>query len=75
MHADNHSDTYHILGEWDSDLALGIIPSRTRLAETLVGHVVGDKILIPNEDGAEEEVTITSVQPLSRTILDWASGR
>ena len=75
MHADSHSDTYHILGEWDSDLALGILPSHSRLARILIGHVVGDKVMIPNEDGGEVEVTVTSVQPLSRTILDWASGR
>ncbi len=75
MHADGHSSTYQILGEWDSDLALGIIPSRSRLAEALLGHVVGDKVTIPSHDEDEEDVTISSIQPLPRTILDWASGR
>lgn len=76
MFADNHSETYNILGEWDSDLALGIIPSRSRLAEVLTGRAVNDKVMIPSEDGEEEvEVTVLSIQPLSRTVLDWASGR
>lgn len=75
MHADGHSNTYHILGEWDSDLALGILPSRSRLAEALVGHAEGDKVMIPSDDEDQVEITISSIQPLSRTILDWASGR
>lgn len=76
MFSDNHSETYNILGEWDSDLALGIIPSRSRLAEVLIGRAVNDKVMIPDEDGEDEvEVSVLSIQPLSRTVLDWASGR
>ncbi len=75
QHADGHTSTYHLLGEWDSELTLGIIPSRSRLSESLIGHDAGEKVMIPSESEDWEEVTITSVQPLSRTILDWASGR
>lgn len=75
QHADGHTSTYHILGEWDSDLALGIISSRSRMAECLLTHSVGENVQIPGSDGELEAVVIASVQPLSRTILDWASGR
>ena len=75
QHADGHTSTYHILGEWDSDLPLGIISSRSRMAECLIGHDAREKVMIPKDDGNMEEVFIASVQPLSRTILDWASGR
>ncbi len=75
LHADGHTSTFQILGEWDSDLALGIIPSRSRMAEALLGHVAGDKVMIPSDEEEEVDVTISSIQPLPRTILDWASGR
>ena len=73
---DGHGATYHILGEWDNDLALGIIPSRGELAKCLEGHVIGDKVEIPTEvDNITAIVLISSIQPLSRTILEWAMGR
>jgi transcription elongation GreA/GreB family factor len=75
MFEDNHSETYNILGEWDSDIALGIISVRSKLATALLGHVVGDKVIIPSEDESEVEVSVSSIQPLPRKILDWASGR
>ena len=73
---DGHGTTYHILGDWDSDLALGIISRSSRLAQALIGHVAGDSVLVPGEhDGETVEVAISSVQPLPRTVLEWALGR
>ncbi|MGI5868233.1 MAG: GreA/GreB family elongation factor [Kiritimatiellia bacterium] len=72
---DGHGETYNILGDWDSDLALGIISRSSRLAQSLMGHVVGDQVTIPGEDeGLAVQVRIASVQPLSRAVLEWAIG-
>ena len=73
---DGHGTTYHILGDWDSDLPLGIISRSSRLAQSLMGHVAGDQATIPGEDdGQSVEVKISSVQPLPRSVLEWALGR
>ncbi len=71
-YANGNRETYHILGAWDGDPALGIISSTSRMAETLAGHTAGDRIVVPSEHG-EVEVLLESVQPLSADILAWAA--
>ena len=68
--ADGTSATYAILGEWDNDDALHILPSGSRLAQLLKGHKVGDKVAIPTGVG-EEEVTVTAIAPLSAAVREW----
>ena len=63
-----------ILGEWDRDEALGIIPNRSKLAEALDGHVVGDTVALPTEHG-EENCEITAVAALPDGIKAWAGGK
>lgn len=74
--ADGHGATYQILGDWDSDLNLGIISRSSLLAKSLIGHREGDNVQIPGEeDGELVDVKIHSVQPLSHSIMEWAQGR
>jgi transcription elongation factor GreA len=65
--------TYAILGEWDSDETLGILPVRSRLARVLDGRTVGDQVTIPGTAG-DEVVTIRSIQPLRAAIRSWAGA-
>jgi transcription elongation GreA/GreB family factor len=64
---------YSILGEWDSDEALGIIPCRSRLAKALEGHRVGDRVTIPGTAG-DETVTVQAIRPLSAAVRAWAGA-
>ncbi len=68
--ADGSILVYSILGEWDSDEALGIIPSRSRLAKIIDGKKVGDRATIPTVVG-EEEVLIKAIAPLSPAVREW----
>lgn len=69
---DGRRETFHILGIWDGDPALGIISSTSRMAETLIGHAAGERLKVPSEAGTVEAV-IESVQPLPPPILEWAA--
>jgi transcription elongation GreA/GreB family factor len=72
-HADGRQDRYVILGEWDSDERLGIISSKSKLAEALVGHKPGDQIGIPSETGPIT-VTLAEVSGLPAKIKEWIKG-
>lgn len=71
-YSDGRRETYHILGVWDGEPSLGIISSTSRMAETLMGHVAGDRVAVPSEHG-EVEAVVESVSPLDPKIRDWAS--
>ena len=61
--ADGTTKKYWILGEWDRDEQLGIIPRGSRVAEALLGHKRGDPAVVPTTGDAIhcEIVDITSV--------------
>lgn len=71
--ADGELRTYSILGEWDSDEAMGILPCRSRLARALEGHGVGDRVTIPGVAG-DETVSVEAIRPLSAAVLAWAGA-
>lgn len=71
---DGQTRQFHILGEWDSSEVLGIIPSRSRVAEALEGHAVGDTVQLPSEAGPVD-ATIQLIEPLPAAIVDWVMGR
>jgi transcription elongation GreA/GreB family factor len=54
------TETYSILGAWDSDPANGIISYLTAIGQALLGHKVGDELDLPTEHGTEK-VEITSI--------------
>ncbi len=71
--ADGSAAAYHILGEWDSDEALGIIASQSRLAQALAGRRPGERVTIPGPDGGEL-ATLETVAPLPEDIRAWICG-
>lgn len=68
--ADGTTISYSILGEWDSDEELNILPCRSRLAKLFAGKKIGEKVTIPSVVG-EEEVTIKAIAPLSEVVRKW----
>lgn len=60
-----------ILGEWDNDLAKGILSSKTRVAQNLLGKKAGDNFELPDADGGISFATIKEIKPLSEEIRDW----
>jgi len=72
-YADGRLETYHILGEWDQDAALGIISSETRMAQALAGHAAGDDVTVPTESG-DVLCKLEEVGPLPPEIQKWVEG-
>lgn len=48
---DGRVDVYTILGAWDSDPKSGIISYKAAIAQSLLGHKVGEKLDVPTEHG------------------------
>ncbi len=63
--------TWTILGEWDNDLDRGIISSKTRVAENMLGKKVGDGFEIPDADGNLAFATIKEIRALTDDIREW----
>ena len=72
-HADGKTNTYYILGEWDSDEARGILSSRCKVGAAITGHQPGDTVTIPTE--AENTIcTLVEVGSLPPDIKAWIRG-
>jgi transcription elongation GreA/GreB family factor len=65
--------SYAILGEWDSDEALGIISSSSRLGRALLGHGVGEEVAIPGDTG-EHTARVIHVGPVGEAVQAWIRG-
>ena len=63
--------TWTILGEWDNDLEKGILSSKTRVAQNLLGKKVGDDFELPDAEGSVSFATVKEIKPLSAEIRDW----
>lgn len=63
--------TWSILGEWDNDLEKGILSSKTRVAQNLLGKKVGDDFELPDADGNLMFATVKEIRPLSDEIREW----
>ena len=63
--------TWTVLGEWDNDLDRGIISSKTRVAENMLGKKVGDSFELPDADGNVAFATIKEIRALSDDIREW----
>jgi len=70
---DGKTETYYILGEWDQDVALGIISCDTKLAQALQGHKVGEHVTIPTENGTAV-CEIAEVSGLPPSVREWIEG-
>ena len=67
----NGEKIWHILGEWDNDLELGVLSSKTRLASNMLGKKPGDSFELTDEDGNLQFATLTEIRPLSAEIREW----
>jgi transcription elongation GreA/GreB family factor len=65
--------TYSILGEWDNDLELGIISSKTRVAANLMGKKPGESFELPVGDGSVETALVKEIRALSDDVRRWMS--
>jgi transcription elongation GreA/GreB family factor len=65
--------TYTILGEWDNDLELGIISSKTRVAANLMGKKPGESFELPVGDGSVETALVKEIRALSDDVRRWMS--
>ncbi len=63
--------TWTILGEWDNDLERGVISSKTRVAQNLMGKKVGESFELPDADGNVGYATVKEIRPLSDDIRAW----
>jgi transcription elongation GreA/GreB family factor len=64
---------YSILGEWDNDLELGIISSKTRVAANLMGKKPGESFELPVGDGSVETALVKEIRALSDDVRRWMS--
>ncbi|MFO7870060.1 MAG: GreA/GreB family elongation factor [Kiritimatiellia bacterium] len=64
-------EEYSILGEWDSEPSLGIIPEGSEIGRALQGRKQGDRVGLPGDSGTEE-CEIVETGPLSGKVLAWA---
>ena len=62
---------WHILGEWDNDPELGILSSKTRVAQGLLGKKPGDGFELPGADGGVAFATIREIHPLPDSVREW----
>ena len=62
---------YTVLGEWDNDLAHGIISNKTRLAQNMMGKHAGDSFELPDAEGNLSAATIVSISALSDELRGW----
>ena len=63
--------TWTILGEWDNDIEKGILSSKTRVAQNMMGKKAGDDFELPDADGNLAFATIREIRPLSDEIKEW----
>lgn len=69
--ADGGQTSYSILGEWDSEPALGIISSQSRVAQMLMGKQAGSQVDLPDGQGGVNRMTIKAIEPLGREVRQW----
>ena len=62
---------WSILGEWDNDPDKGILSSKTRVAQNMLGKKVGDDFELPDADGGISFATIREIRPLGDDIREW----
>ena len=68
--ADGSESSYTILGEWDSDEDLSILPNRSKLALALLGKHASETATVPTL-GGEETVTIRQILPIDSDVRAW----
>ncbi len=65
---DGSTDTFTILGAWDSEPAKHILSYMTSTAKALLSHKVGEEVLLPQEAAGERRCRIVSIEPYLATV-------
>ena len=63
--------TYYILGEWDNDIERGILSSKTRLAQNMLGKKAGDQFELPGTEGETRFGSVKEIRSLPEDIREW----
>ena len=63
--------TYHILGEWDNNTDMGIISSKAKLAENMLGKKAGDQFELPGVEGVSKFASIIRIEELPTEVREW----
>lgn len=63
--------TYHVLGEWDNDTELGVLSSKAKLAENMLGKKPGEQFELPGSEGPAVFATVLRIEPLNDFIREW----
>ena len=63
--------TWTVLGEWDNDIDMGIMSSKARVAQNMMGRKVGDNFELPDAEGNLAFATIKEIRPLSDEVRAW----
>ena len=63
--------TWTILGEWDNDIDMGIMSSKARVAQNMMGRKVGDAFELPDAEGNLASATIKEIRPVSDAVREW----
>ncbi len=56
------SETYTILGAWDSDVEKNVVSYLSEIAKALIGKAPGDEVELPTESGSVRRLKITAVR-------------
>jgi transcription elongation GreA/GreB family factor len=59
--SDGGEETYSVLGAWDTDPEKHIISYLSQMAQALIGHAAGERVIVPKETG-EHEVEILGIE-------------
>jgi transcription elongation GreA/GreB family factor len=59
--SDGGEEAYTVLGAWDTDPEKHIISYLSQMAQALIGHAVGERVIVPKETG-EHEVEILGIE-------------
>ena len=63
--------TYYILGEWDNDVEKGVLSSKARLAQNMLGKKAGDQFELPGVEGTVAFGTVKAIFELPADIREW----
>ena len=63
--------TYYVLGEWDNDIELGVLSSKTRLAQNMLGKKPGDQFEMPGSEGSVAFGSVKEIRELPAEIREW----
>ncbi|MBQ3341083.1 MAG: GreA/GreB family elongation factor [Kiritimatiellae bacterium] len=69
--ANGEEKAWTVLGEWDNDLPMGIISSKTRVAQNMLGKKVGDSFELPDAEGGVSFAEIREIRPLGDDVREW----